>query len=212
MRNSFQVLLSHQSPEVHCLLGKRPCLYRALCSHESHCHAQERLPGTMPNGHLVCCVPSLLHSTGAVCPLCREAMRSMELPVDPDSGFKLLPCPASPLMMFLPSSSQRRHLQSKPYLTQNPHPESRGNRAAGERGGGGRLATGTGSLQNTLANPTTPRSGHSSYASPTSCSQPAPPLNSCHLAQHALAGSPTRPWPLSPASVTIHQEEGSSLL
>lgn len=69
-----------------------------------------------------------------------------QLLTDPDASFKLPPCPTrqSEPHPQQPSddgtsASQHRYLQSKPYLTQNPHPESRGKEQScwGERRWGG---------------------------------------------------------------------------
>lgn len=143
-----------------------------------------RLPGTMPNGHLVSCVLKVLLSAGAVWLLCREAMRSMEtrtlsslqLPVDPDSSFEMPPCPTclssqlqQPLTMVLLLLStdifSAKHTVSREPREQN---------CWGERGWGPSIWHRL--LQSALANPTTACLGHSSSAFPVSCSHPAPPL------------------------------------
>lgn len=127
-----------------------------------------------------------------------------QLLTDPDASFKLPPCPTRQSKPHPQqpsddgtSASQHGHLHSKPYLTQNPHPESRGKEQScwGERRWGG-LATGTGSLQSTLANPTTnllrariPRFPHPLQAASTasySC-HPAPQALPWHVHQQGLS-------------------------
>lgn len=102
---------------------------------------RRRLPGTMPNGHLVSSVPKLLHSSGAGSPFCREAMETQPASTTAAHGSRLQlpPCPASlstplcshPLTRLLLST----HIFS-PNLTQKPHPESRQSRAVGGDGAG----------------------------------------------------------------------------
>lgn len=131
---------------VHCFLEQRPCLTQHCVVMRVIATLRRRLPGTLPNGHLVSCDPKLLHNTRAGSPSWSEAVETQTLPSTPAAHGSRLQLRASTLSCLPVKSplkspsdsvaSQHPHLQSKPYLTQNPHPESRGSRAAGGRGDG----------------------------------------------------------------------------